>query len=103
MRHIQLFCVRFCISNKFLQVSRRKVFPCDDQFRYLENCTNWLEIDIWFIGKVGEKRDRESMGSCMTHQDGVAVWSCTHCTGRPGPTARPSRILTTQLLPTHTA
>src|SRR5215510_3856706 len=77
----------------------RKVFPCDDQFRYLKNCTNWLEIGIWLVRKVGVKRERERVGSCVTHQDGIAVGSCAHCAGRARRTAGPSDILNDELLP----
>src|SRR5215471_21694966 len=99
VRHIQLFGVTLYVSNKFLQVPWRKVFPCDDQFRYLKNCTNWLEIDIWLVRKVGVKRERERMGSCVTHQDGIAVGSCAHCAGRARRTAGTSDILNDELLP----
>src|SRR5215831_15131649 len=99
MRHIQLFGVILYVSNKLLQVSWRKFFPCDNQFRYLKNCTNWLEIDIWLIRKVRVKRDRERMGSCVTHQDGIAVRSCAHCASRARGTAGPSDILNDELLP----
>jgi len=98
VRHIQLFGVTLYVSNKFLQVPWRKVFPCGDQFRYLKNCTNWLEIDIWLVRKVGVKRERERMGSCVTHQDGIAVGSCAHCAGRARRTAGPSDILNDELL-----
>src|SRR5215471_15782969 len=89
------------MSNKFLQVSWREVFPCDDQFRYFKNCANGLEIDIWPIGKVGIKRDRERMGCCGTYQDGVSVWSCAHCAGRANRPAGPSHVLNDELLSEH--
>src|SRR5262249_57764731 len=68
------------------------------KYRVLKNCGNWLEIDIWLVSKVCIKRDRESMGSRMTHQDGIAVGSCTHCTGRASRTAGSSHILNNELL-----
>src|SRR5262249_60419395 len=51
--HIQLLGIGLCVTNKLLQVFCRKVLPCHDYGRLVENQTNRLEIDIWFVGKFG--------------------------------------------------
>jgi hypothetical protein len=38
------------------------------------------------------------MGSRMTHQEGVTVGSCAHCSGRASRPAGPSHILNDELL-----
>src|SRR5262249_26367577 len=49
--------IGLCVTNKLLQVFCRKVLSCHDYARLLENQTNRLEIDIWFVGKFGVERD----------------------------------------------
>jgi hypothetical protein len=79
MRHIQLFGIRFYISNEFLQIFWWEVLPCHDKERLLGDHANWLEIDIRLKGEVGVKGDREGMGPCVTHLDGVPVGFGAHC------------------------
>src|SRR5262245_57582147 len=98
MCHIQLFGIRFYISNEFLQIFWWKVLPCHDKERLLGDHTNWLEIDIRLKGEVGVKGDREGMGPCVTHLDGVPVGFGAHCPYCASSATGPSYVLDDELL-----
>src|SRR5215468_3819340 len=98
MCHIQLFGIRFYISNEFLQIFWWEVVPCHDKERLLGDHTNWLEIDIRLKGEVGVKGDREGMGPCVTHLDGVPVGFGAHCPYCASGATGPSYVLDDELL-----
>jgi hypothetical protein len=93
MRHVQLLGVRFHIGHEFLQVVGRKILSGHDEVVGLDDRTYRFEIGLRFVGEVGIERDREGMGSDVTHEDGVAVGISAHCPGGAGGAAGSHDVL----------
>ncbi len=98
MRHIQFILVGLYKRDEFLEVFRRKVFPCDDQHWIRADLADRLKVDIWPVCEIRIERGSESMRPYMAQLDGVTIRMGAHRAGRPDGAAGANDIFDNDLL-----